>query len=220
VGQCGAVPADRNHTGSRLTLWNREVLTLPALMVPISFSSRLCSCSIVVMKANARAKTCGSLAFGVFPFDEDRSLHIRCPPCSCIGLIGSSWAASRGTGRVRWMRGSQTSAISVDAPESHSSSSNGGKNKKKAGRLLDGRTWDEMPESLAPSEGSGPHVRSLPVIETHQRMRFTTPCSCIARSGSCSVGWRVQSAAGCCTAAALVSSGSVGMSSRPNSARS
>jgi hypothetical protein len=27
----------------------------------------------------------------------------------------------------------------------------GGKNKKKAGRLLEGRTWDEMPASTAPS---------------------------------------------------------------------
>jgi protein gp37 len=32
----------------------------------------------------------------------------------------------------------------------------GGKNKKKAGRLLDGRTWDEMPKAPA---GSRPHAR-------------------------------------------------------------
>jgi protein gp37 len=41
----------------------------------------------------------------------------------------------------------------------------GGKNKKRAGRVLEGRTWDEMPKTSAPSDGpkqrrSG---RSLPV---------------------------------------------------------
>jgi protein gp37 len=41
----------------------------------------------------------------------------------------------------------------------------GGKNKKKAGRLLDGRTWDEMPtspESTPASQSS--RSRSLPVM--------------------------------------------------------
>lgn len=37
----------------------------------------------------------------------------------------------------------------------------GGKNKKKAGRLLDGRTWDQMP---SPSVTELPHRRSLPLF--------------------------------------------------------
>jgi protein gp37 len=39
----------------------------------------------------------------------------------------------------------------------------GGKNKKKAGRLLDGRTWDEMPTSPESTPGSR-SSRSLPVM--------------------------------------------------------
>jgi hypothetical protein len=41
----------------------------------------------------------------------------------------------------------------------------GGKNKKKAGRLLDGRTWDEMP--TAPESARAPRsarARALPVV--------------------------------------------------------
>ncbi|MSP62248.1 MAG: phage Gp37/Gp68 family protein [Myxococcales bacterium] len=39
----------------------------------------------------------------------------------------------------------------------------GGKNKKQAGRLLDGRTWDQMPAAPAPTSGSG-HRVSLAVV--------------------------------------------------------
>jgi protein gp37 len=41
----------------------------------------------------------------------------------------------------------------------------GGKNKKRAGRLLDGRTWDEMPSTPAPTRSARPtRTRSLPVV--------------------------------------------------------
>lgn len=41
----------------------------------------------------------------------------------------------------------------------------GGKNKKRAGRLLEGRTWDEMPKTPKPSDGTNSRrgVRSLPI---------------------------------------------------------
>jgi protein gp37 len=50
----------------------------------------------------------------------------------------------------------------------------GGKNKKKAGRTLDGRTWDEMPESQTPPKGT----RSLPLLSFEpstgsERLRVT-----------------------------------------------
>jgi len=40
----------------------------------------------------------------------------------------------------------------------------GGKNKKKAGRLLDGRTWDEMPVVRTSSRVTRARSRSLPVM--------------------------------------------------------
>jgi protein gp37 len=40
----------------------------------------------------------------------------------------------------------------------------GGKNKKKAGRILDGRTWDEMPVVQASSRVPSARSRSLPVM--------------------------------------------------------
>lgn len=41
----------------------------------------------------------------------------------------------------------------------------GGKNKKKAGRLLEGRTWDELPVVRAPAGGRAPpRARALPVV--------------------------------------------------------
>jgi hypothetical protein len=41
----------------------------------------------------------------------------------------------------------------------------GGKNKKKAGRILDGRTWDEMPKVAVPRRGAGgARPRALPVM--------------------------------------------------------
>ena len=41
----------------------------------------------------------------------------------------------------------------------------GGKNKKKAGRLLEGRTWDELPAVRAPAGGrASPRARALPVV--------------------------------------------------------
>jgi protein gp37 len=40
----------------------------------------------------------------------------------------------------------------------------GGKNKKKAGRLLEGRTWDEMPVSPVASTN---RTRSLPLLSQH-----------------------------------------------------
>ena len=41
----------------------------------------------------------------------------------------------------------------------------GGKNKKRAGRVLDGRTWDEMPALRAVAvRGRSTVARSLPVV--------------------------------------------------------
>ncbi len=40
----------------------------------------------------------------------------------------------------------------------------GGRNKKRAGRLLEGRTWDEMPVARSPSRRSSHDPRSLPVL--------------------------------------------------------
>jgi protein gp37 len=41
----------------------------------------------------------------------------------------------------------------------------GGKNKKKAGRLLEGRTWDELPAVRASAGGrASPQARALPVV--------------------------------------------------------
>jgi protein gp37 len=40
----------------------------------------------------------------------------------------------------------------------------GGKNKKRAGRLLEGRTWDEMPVTRAAARHPGSPARSLPVL--------------------------------------------------------
>jgi len=41
----------------------------------------------------------------------------------------------------------------------------GGKNKKKAGRVLEGRTWDEMPNVPEPARAARTtRVRSLPVM--------------------------------------------------------
>jgi protein gp37 len=46
----------------------------------------------------------------------------------------------------------------------------GGKNKKKAGRILDGRTWDEMPMLPAPPAS---HTRSLPLFSSEPSSRRT-----------------------------------------------
>jgi protein gp37 len=41
----------------------------------------------------------------------------------------------------------------------------GGKNKKKAGRLLDGRTWDEMPSGkVQPQPTNSVRSKSLPLL--------------------------------------------------------
>jgi len=41
----------------------------------------------------------------------------------------------------------------------------GGKNKKKAGRLLDGRTWDEMPTAPESTRSArSTRTRALPIV--------------------------------------------------------
>ena len=66
---------------------------------------------------------------------------------TCAASTGRSWAANQGPRHGRWIpRGRSTCATNVgERSVPFFFKQWGGKNKKQAGRVLDGRTWDEMP---------------------------------------------------------------------------
>ena len=74
-------------------------------------------------------------------------LGAACATSISTGSTGSSSAASPGRARGRWTRAwvidIRDQCLAAGVPFFFKQW--GGTNKKKAGRLLDGRTWDEMP---------------------------------------------------------------------------
>ena len=92
------------------------------------------------------------------------SLEPLLGPLPDLDLSGVDWVITGGESGPGarpmdpdWVREIRDNCVSRDVPFFFKQW--GGTNKKRAGRVLDGRTWDEMPSRETLAEGQGPLVR-------------------------------------------------------------